>query len=296
MKKLKLAEGWADETSNAKPGTTTPSAKPSATQSTQPAVDFPSTISDPLDIANVKARAMKLAPDIESAGDPYIIALLVACIDNPWLLSIITTNPGTVQAGVGVVATAGSIILWKLGKKALRKMMGSKNQAINVPTAEIDTVFNAKWMGSRWKKTALFNLDMKYLIKGLRAKGSLTEDQYNILLGELKSGTLKFNIFKNPTELRKAVKDFAIYCMLNGKIRYNEFKSLAHHKFTPEEEMKLVQAKYKLANKLQLNLDVDKEEQRIIDAAKAKKAAAEAEAAAAAAAARKSKIRGGRRF
>ena len=291
MKKLKLAEGWADETSNAKPGTTTPSAKPSATQSTQPAVDFPSTISDPLDIANVKARAMKLAPDIESAGDPYIIALLVACIDNPWLLSIITTNPGTVQAGVGVVATAGSIILWKLGKKALRKMMGSKNQAINVPTAEIDTVFNAKWMGSRWKKTALFNLDMKYLIKGLRAKGSLTEDQYNILLGELKSGTLKFNIFKNPTELRKAVKDFAIYCMVNGKIRYNEFKQLAHHKFTPEEEMKLVQAKMQLANKLKLNLDVSTEEKRILAAIEAEKAAAKT-----AANMKYKKRRGGRRF
>ena len=86
--------------------------------------------------------------------------------------------------------------------------------------------------------------------------------------------------------------------MLNGKIRYNEFKQLAHHKFTPEEEMKLVQAKYKLANKLQLNLDVSTEEKRILDAAKAEAAAAKAEAEAAAAAARKikSKIRRGKGF
>jgi hypothetical protein len=292
MKKLKLTELYVVQTSNAKPGATTPAAKPSAISADDAMKKITST-----NLTGFKALDQTPPPDIESAGDPYIIALLAACITNPWLLSIITTNPGTVQAGVGAVATVGSIILWKLGKKALRKMMGSKNQAINVPTAVIDTVFNAKWMVSRWKKTALFNLDMKYLIKGLRAKGSLTEDQYNILLGELKSGSLKFNIFKNPTELRKAVKDFAIYCMLNGKIRYSEFKSLAHHKFTPEEEMKLVQAKYKLANKLQLNLDVDKEEQRIIDAAKAKKAAAEAESKAAAAAARKiSKFKGGRRF
>ena len=241
---------------------------------------------------------MKLAPDIESAGDPYILALLKASISNPWMLAFIMTNPETVMAGVGVAGTIGSIILWKLGKKALRKMMGGKNQAINVPAGAIDTVFNAKWMTSKWKKTALFNIDMKYLIKGLRDKGSLTEDQYNILLSELKSGSLRYNIFKNPTELRKAVKDFAIYCMINGKIGYNEFKQLAHHKFTPEEEMKLVQAKYKLANKLQLNLDVSTEEKRILDAAKAEAAAAKAEAEAAAAAARKikSKIRRGKGF
>jgi hypothetical protein len=295
MKKLKLAEGWADETSNAKPGSTTPSAKPSATKPTQPAVDFPSTISDPLDIANVKAKAMKLAPDIESAGDPYVMALLKSVITNPWLLSIILVNPESAESGISAVGGAAGVVgayfLWKLGKGAFRRMMGGKNQAIKPNSAAIDTVFNAKWMGSRWKKTALFNLDMKYLIKGLKETGSLTEDQYNIILKELKSGSLRYNIFKNPTELRKAVKDFAIYCMVNGKIRYNEFKQLAHHKFTPEEEMKLVQAKMQLANKLKLNLDVSTEEKRILAAIEAEKAAAKA-----AANMKYKKRRGGRRF
>jgi hypothetical protein len=278
MKKLKLAEGWGPAPTNA---------KTSAAKLTQPAVDFPSTISDPLDIASVKARAMKLAPAETEADlikkwsepeeddvDPVGVATgaLKSAIDliykYPWLL-VFLYRP-----------TRG--FLWNIGKSSFKKMFPGK---VDIASVE-KQIFVASNKLQAAFKTGKFKRNMGYLNRAFLEKGIFTPQQYKEFQDEITNGRLNWSLFRTNSELRKSFKDFAIMCMHTNKISFKQFKQLASFSPNSAELKALVQAKVDLAKKMGINnLSLSPEEKRILNptniSTKPKP---------------KTKIRGGRRF
>jgi hypothetical protein len=281
MKKLKLSEGWGPAPTNA---------KTSATKLTQPAVDFPSTISDPLDIASVKARAMKLAPaeteadlikkwskpeeeedDIDPVGKAtgYLKSAIDLISEYPWLL-VFLWKPARG-------------FLWNIGKSSFKKMFPG-----NVDIASVEKqIFVASNKLQAAFKTGKFKRNMGYLNRAFLEKGIFTPQQYKEFQAEITNGRLNRSFWRTNSELRKSFKDFAIMCMHTNKISFKQFKQLASFNPNSAELKALVQAKVDLAKKMGINnLSLSPEEKRILNptniSTKSKKS--------------KTNIRGGRRF
>jgi hypothetical protein len=290
MKKLIIPEGFGEDADkNVKtPSAAVVNAKTSATKPTQPAVDFPSTISDPLDIANVKARAMKLAPaeteadlikkwsepeeeedDIDPVGK--VTGYLKSAIDlidkYPWLL-VFLWKPARG-------------FLWNIGKSSFKKMFPGK---VDIASVE-KQIFVASNMLQAAFKTGKFKRNMGYLSKGLLERELITPQQYKEFQAEIVTGKLKWSFWRTNVELRKSFKDFAIMCMHTNKISFKQFKQLKSFSPNSAELKAFVQAKVDLAKKMGINnLSLSPEEKLILNptnlATKSKK----------------TKIRGGRRF
>ena len=257
MKKLKLTELYVVQTSNVKPGATTPAAKPSAISADDAMKQIKST-------NLTQFSALNQTPPEEDPGvgpDARQAGLIGATISNPQLLLLwIKDNPllatGAVVAVGGGIATVPTIakgafnlskLLLKVGGKAIRRLVVGRNAKeaaeylAKIMKTEIFNEYDG-WL-RKWKNTKLLNKDMRFLCLGLKQRGLITSSEAAEFLKVIASGRLDKSMFKSTSEARKAFKDFAIAFAHKGLISVNTLKSLAD--LSPADLKALQQARIK---------------------------------------------------
>lgn len=265
MKKLIIPEGFGED---ADKNVKTAGVKPAATTPTQPAVDFPSTIGDPLNVAGLKRKAGYTDPnteadlikkwsepekeedDIDPVGvaTGYLKLALDQITKHPWLLVFLWKTPRG--------------ILWNIGKSSFKKFFPGK---VDIASAE-KQIFVASNYFQKAFKTGKFKRNMAYLNKALLEKELVTPQQYKEFQAEIINGRLNWSLWRTNSELRKSFKDFAIMCMHTNKISFKQFKQLASFSPNSAELKALVQAKVDLAKKMGINnLSLSPEEKLILN-------------------------------
>jgi hypothetical protein len=273
MKKLKLAEGYVDQTSNATPSTAAVNAIKQQIKSTLTTGGLTKAVKKTpaeTEADLIKKWSEPEEDDVDPVGG--VTGALKESIDliykYPWLLVFLTPARG---------------FLWKIGKSSFKKMFPGK---VDIASVE-KQIFVASNKLQAAFKTGKFKRNMGYLSRGLLERELITPQQYKEFQAEIVTGKLKWSFWRTNVELRKSFKDFAIMCMHTNKISFKQFKQLKSFSPNSAELKAFVQAKVDLAKKMGINnLSLSPEEKHILNptniSTKSKKP--------------KTSFRGGRRF
>ncbi len=247
MKKLIIPEGFGED---ADKNVKTAGVKPAATTPTQPAVDFPSTIGDPLNVAGLKRKAGYTDPDIniKSAGDTTTLAEIIALGSDPSILWMYIADYGT-----GALKGAGAAyILWRVGKWAWKKRF-KKNTAVDLKSIAKEVTPQKYNLIQKALKSQSYQ---NYLIDELYNSKWITKKEYLAIKQDIEYKN--FNIkFRTQNELRKEFKTFVIACMKHDRISYKDFR---RYSGLPDDQIyKFMEAKIKFKRKTNMRLSTAEE-------------------------------------